>query len=70
MLFERITVDPTVATGKPCIRNLCFPMSRLLGLPASRETGESILSAYPYLEEADIDEALRYACLPFGRRDD
>jgi uncharacterized protein (DUF433 family) len=39
-------------------------VSRLLGLLASRETRESILSAYPYLEEADIDEALRYAaCL-------
>jgi uncharacterized protein (DUF433 family) len=64
MLFERITVDPAVATGKPCIRNLRFPVSRLLGLLASWETRESILSAYPYLEEADIDEALRYAaCL-------
>jgi uncharacterized protein (DUF433 family) len=64
MLFERITVDPTVATGKACIRNLRFPVSRLLGLLAARETRESILSAYPYLEDADIDEALHYAaCL-------
>jgi uncharacterized protein (DUF433 family) len=64
MPFERITVDPAVATGEPCIRNLRFAVSRLLGLLASRETRESILSAYPYLEEADIDEALRYsACL-------
>jgi uncharacterized protein (DUF433 family) len=64
MRFERITVDPAVATGKPCIRNLRFPVSRLLGLLAARETRQSILSAYPYLDEADIDEALRYAaCL-------
>jgi uncharacterized protein (DUF433 family) len=61
MRFERITVDPAVATGKPCIRNLRFPVSRLLGLLAARETRESILSAYPYLDEADIDEALQYA---------
>ena len=61
MRFERITVDPAVATGKPCIRNLRFPVSRLLGLLAERESRESILSAYPYLEAADIDEALRYA---------
>jgi len=61
MRFERITVDPAVATGKPCIRNLRFPVSRLLGLLAARETRESILNAYPYLEAADIDEALRYA---------
>jgi uncharacterized protein (DUF433 family) len=61
MKFERITVDPNVCTGKPCIRGLRFPVSRLLGLLASGETRESILKAYPYLEPEDIDEALRYA---------
>ncbi|MBN1394491.1 MAG: DUF433 domain-containing protein [Pirellulales bacterium] len=61
MKFDRITVDPTVCTGKPCIRELRFPVSRLLGLMASGETKESILKAYPYLEAADIDAALSYA---------
>jgi len=61
MRFDRITIDPTVATGKACIRNLRFPVSRLLGLLAAGETKESILRAYPYLEPPDIDEALRYA---------
>lgn len=61
MVFERITVAPGVCTGKPCIRGLRFPVSRLLGLPASGETKESILKAYPYLESADIDAALSYA---------
>jgi uncharacterized protein (DUF433 family) len=61
MRFERITVNPAIATGKPCIRGLRFPVSRLLGLLAAGETRESILKAYPYLEAADIDEALRYA---------
>ncbi|MDN3512171.1 MAG: DUF433 domain-containing protein [Candidatus Jettenia sp. CY-1] len=61
MKFERITVDPKTCTGKPCIRGLRFPVSRLLGLLASKETKESILKAYPYLEAEDIDEALRYA---------
>jgi uncharacterized protein (DUF433 family) len=61
MKFERITVDPEVCTGKPCIRGLRFPVSRLLGLLASGETRESILRDYPYLEPGDIDEALRYA---------
>jgi uncharacterized protein (DUF433 family) len=61
MKFERITVDPNVGTGKPCIRGLRFPVSRLIGLLASGETRESILQAYPYLEAEDIDEALRYA---------
>jgi uncharacterized protein (DUF433 family) len=61
MRFERITIDPVVATGKPCIRHLRFPVSRLLGLLAAGETRESIVLAYPYLEPADVDEALRYA---------
>jgi uncharacterized protein (DUF433 family) len=61
MKFERITIDPKVCTGKPCIRGLRFPLSRLLGLLASGESKESILKAYPYLEGGDIDEALRYA---------
>lgn len=61
MKFGRVTVDPHVCTGKPCIRGLRFPVSRLLGLLASGESRESILKAYPYLETEDIDEALRYA---------
>ncbi len=61
MKLERIAVDPKICTGKPCIRGLRFPVSRLLGLLAARETKESILRAYPYLEAEDIDQALRYA---------
>ena len=61
MKFERITVNPKLCTGKPCIRGLRFPVSRLLGLLAAGESREQILKAYPYLESADIDEALRYA---------
>ena len=64
MVFKRITVDPNVCTGKPCIRGLRFPVSRLLGLLASGETKEMVLRAFPYLEPEDIDEALLYAaCL-------
>ena len=61
MKFERISVDPRVCTGKPCIRDLRFPVSRMLGLLAAGETRESILKAYPYLESEDIEAALRYA---------
>jgi uncharacterized protein (DUF433 family) len=61
MKLERITIDPAVCTGKPCIRGLRFPVSRLLGLLAAGETKETILKMYPYLESADIDEALTYA---------
>jgi uncharacterized protein (DUF433 family) len=61
MKFERITIDPEVCTGKPCIRGLRFPVARLLGLLASGETRETILKSYPYLQSEDIAQALRYA---------
>jgi uncharacterized protein (DUF433 family) len=61
MTFHRISVRPDVCIGKPCIRALRFPVSRLLGLLAARQSREEILRAYPYLEPEDIDEALRYA---------
>ena len=61
MKFERITINPEICTGKPCIRGLRFFVSRLLGLLAAGETREEILAQFPYLEPEDIDEALRYA---------
>jgi uncharacterized protein (DUF433 family) len=61
MKLKRITINPNICTGKPCIRGLRFPVSRLLGLLASGETKETILKAYPYLEAEDVDEVLCYA---------
>lgn len=63
MVFQRITVDVEVFGGKPCVRGLRFPVSRLLGLLAAGETPESILQSYPYLEQENIHEALNYAAL-------
>jgi uncharacterized protein (DUF433 family) len=60
MVLERITVDPNVCTGKPCIRGLRFLVSRRLGLLAAGETRESIPQAYPHLEPQDIDAVLQY----------
>ena len=62
-MFERITVDPEICGGKPCIRGLRFPVSRLIGLLAAGETAETILKAYPYLEAEDIRAVLNYAAL-------
>ena len=61
MSFRRITTNPEICGGKPCIRGLRFPVSRLLGLLAAGETLETILKSYPYLEKEDIQEALQYA---------
>ena len=63
MTFQRITVNSEVMGGKPCVRGLRFPVSRLLGLLASGETVESVLKSYPYLEAEDIYEALNYAAM-------
>lgn len=63
MQLQRITTDPAVCGGKPCIRGMRFPVSRLLGLLAAGETETTILAAYPYLEAEDIHEALQYAAL-------
>jgi uncharacterized protein (DUF433 family) len=59
--LSRITIDPEICTGKPCIRGLRFPVSRLLGLLAAGQSREQILAGYPYLESEDIDETLAYA---------
>lgn len=63
MRLQRITTNPEVCGGKPCIRGMRFPVSRLLGLLASGETDESILRSYPYLEAGDIEASLHYAAL-------
>jgi uncharacterized protein (DUF433 family) len=63
MTLQRITVNPEIFGGRPCIRGLRFPVSRLLGLLAAGETPESILKSYPYLEKEDIQESLNYAAL-------
>lgn len=61
MIFDRITTNPEVFGGKPCIRGLRFPVSRLLGLLAAEQSPEEILEAYPYLEADDIRAAIQYA---------
>lgn len=59
--LTRITLDPEVMGGKPCIRGLRVTVGTLVGLVASGRTVPEILAAYPYLEEEDIREALSYA---------
>jgi uncharacterized protein (DUF433 family) len=59
--FSRITVDPQVMGGKPCIRGLRVPVGTLVGLLAAGHSEAEILRAYPYLEPDDLREALSYA---------
>jgi len=59
--LTRITLDPEVMGGKPCIRGLRVTVGTIVGLVASGYSTEDILRLYPYLEEEDIREALAYA---------
>jgi uncharacterized protein (DUF433 family) len=59
--LPRITFDPHVMGGKPCIRGLRVTVGTIVGLVASGISNEKILSLYPYLEAEDITEALSYA---------
>ncbi len=58
---SRITFDPRVMGGKPCIRGMRVTVGMIVGLVAAGYSTEDILGTYPYLEAADIREALNYA---------
>lgn len=58
---DRITLDPEVMGGKPCIRGLRMTVGTILGLLAAGRTEDEILEAYPYLEREDVRAALSYA---------
>lgn len=59
--LTRITFDPNVMGGKPCIRGLRVTVGTIVGLLASGRCSTEILELYPYLEEEDLQEALAYA---------
>jgi len=59
--LDRITFDPAVMGGKPCIRGMRVTVGTIVGLVAERHTMDEILKLYPYLEAEDIDQALAYA---------
>ena len=59
--INRITFDPNVMGGKPCIRGIRVTVGTIVGLVATGHTKNAILEMYPYLEDEDIDQALSYA---------
>ncbi len=59
--LDRITLDPQVMGGKPCIRGMRVTVGMIVGLVAAGRTHDEILTAYPYLEREDIAQALTYA---------
>ncbi len=67
--FDRITFDPAVMGGKPCIRGQRVTVGTVFGLLASGRSHDEILKAYPYLEAEDIDQCLAYAAWRMEERD-
>ena len=59
--LTRITLDPEVMGGKPCIRGMRVTVGTIVGLVASGHSISEILKVYPYLEEEDVREALTYS---------
>ncbi|WP_183575181.1 DUF433 domain-containing protein [Mucilaginibacter sp. X5P1] len=59
--LERITLNPDIMGGKPCIRGLRMTVGTVIGLLASGLTEEEILNMYPYLVHEDLIAALSYA---------
>ena len=58
---DRITLDPTVMGGKPCIRGMRVTVGAIVGLLAAGHSIDEVLEAYPYLERDDVLAALSYA---------
>jgi uncharacterized protein (DUF433 family) len=68
MNFTRITIDPAQMGGVPCIRGLRIPAATVVEMIAQGMPREKILAAYPDLQPADIDEAIRYAARALDER--
>ena len=60
MTTDRITIDPTVMGGKPCIRGMRITVGMIVGTLAEGHSSSEILELYPYLEATDIAQALNY----------
>ena len=59
--FKRITMNPAVMGGKPCIRGMRVTVGMIVEAMAAGRTVDQILADFPYLEEPDIREALGFA---------
>lgn len=59
--LDRITVHVQIMGGRPCIRGMRFPVSRILSILAGGESATDILKNHPDLESEDIRQALAYA---------
>jgi uncharacterized protein (DUF433 family) len=59
--LDRITVDPGMMGGKPCIRGMRVTVGMIVGQIGAGQSIDELLADYPYLEREDVMQALRYA---------
>jgi uncharacterized protein (DUF433 family) len=64
--MNRITVDPAVCGGRPCIRGMRVRVSDVLSLLAAEASWAEVIEDYPYLERDDIAAALEFAAAQAG----
>ncbi|MFH1778316.1 MAG: DUF433 domain-containing protein [Candidatus Omnitrophota bacterium] len=60
-MFDRITVNPKVLNGQPCIRGMRMPVHQILDLIAAGKSFKEIIEDYPYIEMEDITQSVEYA---------
>lgn len=68
MAFERITIDPQIMGGAPCVRGTRIPVAMLVRMVAGGMTIAEIVGDYPQLSEEDVAEALRFAAASVDQR--
>ena len=66
--YPRITMNPEICTGKPCIRGIRFPVSTLIGYLAGGMSHPKLLETFSFLEEEDIEQALGFAAAQMDER--
>jgi uncharacterized protein (DUF433 family) len=69
MAFSRITVNPKLMGGVPCIRGLRIPVSTVVDMIADGMSEAEILESYPDLQPGDLTEALKYAAAAVRERE-
>lgn len=69
MHWKRITFDPALMGGQPCIRGLRVTVGMVVGLVAAGHSPREIIEAFPYLEPEDVTEALEFAAWRVQERD-
>ena len=68
MNHDRITIDPDVMLGKPCIKGTRITVELILRWLAAGRTHDELLEAYPHITETDVKAVLSYAADNVGRR--